>query len=301
MLNFNIQKWLNFIQTKTSHHTLRAYQQDAAHFSNFLKHHFGKEITQEDLKHLTIRDVRSWLSSRQSTYDIRSTARAFSCIKNLFQFLILEKHIEYSPFSQMRAPKVKKLLPKPLSIEQVFDVIQNLNENKDMWINKRDQAFFMLVYSVGLRIQEALNLNQNMLDQDFFIVLGKGNKQRSLPLMANVKERIKSYLSICPYTLNKDAPLFYSQKGKRLSQGIMQKTLKTYRELYHLPDYATPHALRHSCATHLIDKTDNLRAVQDLLGHKSLSTTQIYTKISQEKIKKDYNKAHPCSVKEKEI
>jgi integrase/recombinase XerC len=301
MFELSIKKWLNFIQIKISVHTLRAYSQDATQFLNFLKNHFGKEIEQDDIKNLTVRDVRSWLSARQDSYDIRSTARAFSCIKNLFHFLILHKYIDYSPFDQMKAPKVKKLLPKPLSIEQAFDVIQNINENKEAWINKRNQAFFMLVYSVGLRIQEALNLNQNILDHDFFTVLGKGNKQRSLPLIENVKEKIQSYLSVCPYTLNKDAPLFYSQQGKRLSQGIMQKTLKTYRELYQLPDYATPHALRHSCATHLVDKTDNLRAVQDLLGHKSLSTTQIYTKISQTKIRKEYDKAHPCSVKQEEI
>lgn len=297
MFNLNIKKWLNFIQTKTSPHTLRAYQQDATHFSNFLKKHFGKELTQDDIKNLTVRDIRSWLSSRQKTFDIRSTARAFSSIKNLFQFLIFHKYIDYSPLDQMRSPRVKKLLPKPLSIEQAFDIIQNINENKEVWINKRDQAFFMLLYSVGLRIQEALNLNQGILSNDFFIVLGKGNKQRSLPLMDNVKEKIQHYLNICPYEKDQKAPLFYSQKGKRLSQGIVQKTLKKYRELYHLPGYATPHALRHSCATHLIDKTDNLRAIQDLLGHKSLSTTQIYTKISQTKIRKEYDKAHPCSAK----
>lgn len=291
------KEWLDNIRLTSSQHTQRAYQQDLKQFLYFLCKHFGHSLTIKNIQEISVQDVRSWLSSRKQHYEIKSTVRAFSSVKNFFDYLLMKQYIHQSPFHNMRPPKIGKSLPKALSEEQVFDLIQNINDSPIEWINLRDQALLMILYSIGLRVQEALNLNQNILGESSLYILGKGNKERSLPLLENVKQKIQEYLVACPYQQNKNAPLFYSFKGKRLSQGIIQKTIKKYRDFYNLPDYMTPHALRHSCATHLIDKTDNLRAIQDLLGHQSLSTTQIYTKISAQKIRQDYDKGHPLAKK----
>jgi integrase/recombinase XerC len=286
--------WFEEISLNYSPHTICAYQKDVLHFFNFLSTHLGKECEQNDLILLKNQDIRSWLAKRQETFSLRSTVRAFSAVKMFFLYLKKHNVIESSPFDTMRPPKLAKLLPKPLSCEQAFDIINNVGSMaQKSWVGNRNEAFFALLYSVGLRISEALNLNQSILQNDHFVVLGKGKKQRVVPLLIEVKEKLLTYLSLCPFEQKKDSPLFYGEQGKRLNVSVAQKVLRDYKTLSYLPSYTTPHAFRHSCATHIIDQTNDLRTVQELLGHASLSTTQIYTKISQEKLLKSYNDAHP--------
>lgn len=281
-----------------SPHTRRAYIQDIKEYISFQNEYHSQLCTLETFQTLTVQDVRSWLSHRQKTHNLRSTVRSFSSLKKFFLFLKKNLLIESSPFFIMRPPRLHKLLPKALSVEQAFDVIENINvQSKQNWVGLRDKAFFTLIYSVGLRINEAINLNQNILKKNYFVVFGKGNKERTVPLIDKARESIREYIKVCPFQLSDKSPLFYGSQGKRLNASVAQRTLRNYRNDFLLPEHTTPHAFRHSCASHLIDKSDDIRTVQELLGHASLSTTQIYTQISQEKLLRTYNSAHPRSKK----
>lgn len=283
-------RWLKSLNL--SPHTIKAYRQDTLSFFVFFKNHIGEELTPEALMSLKPKDIRSWLASRQETHSVRSTVRAFSATKQFFSFLIDEGILESHPF--IRPPKLKNTLPRPLSQDQVFDIIDHIEGISDAtWVGLRNKAFFMLLYSVGLRISEALTLDQAILKADHIVVLGKGSKQRSVPLLGDVKAAITGYLNLCPYEKSDKAPLFYGVRGKRLNVSVAEAQLQRYRELTGLPDSATPHALRHSCATHLVEDSDDLRAIQELLGHSNLSTTQLYTQVSQQKLMWAYSKAHP--------
>lgn len=289
-------QWLNSLYGRYSEHTVKAYSKDIAQFLQFLQQHFGETITLATLKNLKVPNIRSWLSFRQESYQAKSTGRAFSSVKMFFLFLQKNHHIQQSPFDVMRPPKTPKTLPRPLSEEQIFDVFENITQLSDEpWVGFRDKAFFMLIYSAGLRISEALQLNQSCLISQAILIKGKGGKQRSVPLMGTVRTAINSYLNVCPYAKGNNAPLFYGIKGGRFGVSTAERQLQRYREIANLPESATPHALRHSCATHLIESSDDLRAVQELLGHASLSTTQIYTQIDKKKLLSTYLDAHPRS------
>ncbi|CAO4834164.1 MAG: Tyrosine recombinase XerC [Holosporales bacterium] len=293
-----LQDYENTFFSYTSPHTKRAYITDIEEFLAFESQYHGRLCDMDLLINLGIKDVRAWLMARQKTHSIRSTVRAFSAVKSFFSYLAKNNFIKTSPFFVMRPPRLKKLLPKALSIEQTFDILDNIDSNaKYPWVGYRDKALFMLIYSVGLRIQEALDLNQNILKAPSLLVQGKGNKTRYVPLLDSVKDQLSLYLKHCPHKLDDAAPLFYGVKGMRLTQGVAQKTMRCYKQFSRLPDHATPHALRHSCATHLIDQTDDIRTVSELLGHASLSTTQIYTHICQEKLRDTYQMAHPRASK----
>ncbi len=289
-------QWLNSLYGRHSEHTVKAYSKDITQFLQFLQQHFGDTISLSMLQNLKVPNIRSWLSFRQESYQEKSTGRAFSSVKMFFLFLQKHQYIQQSPFDVMRPPKTPKTLPRPLSQEQVFDVFENITQLSDKpWVGLRDKAFFMLIYSVGLRISEALQLNQSCLISQTILIKGKGGKQRSVPLMETVRMALNNYLNICPYAKGNNAPLFYGIKGGRFGVSTAERQLQRYRELSNLPESATPHALRHSCATHLIESSDDLRAVQELLGHASLSTTQIYTQIDKKKLLSTYLDAHPRS------
>lgn len=293
-----LKEFENTFFSYTSPHTKRAYIADIEQFMGFQSQHQGRLCDMDLLINLHIKDVRAWLMARQNTHSIRSTVRAFSSVKSFFSYLLKNNFLNTSPFFIMRPPRLKKLLPKALSVEQAFDILDNVDVNaKYPWVGSRDKALFMLIYSVGLRIQEALDLNQNILKMSSIVIQGKGNKTRYVPLLDSVKDQLIVYLKHCPYPTGDCAPLFYGVKGMRLTQGVAQQTMRRYKKYSALPDHATPHALRHSCATHLIDQTDDIRTVSELLGHASLSTTQIYTHICQEKLRDTYQLAHPRALK----
>lgn len=290
------QQWLNSLYGRHSEHTVKAYSKDVTQFLEFLQQHLAETVTTAVLNTLTVPNIRSWLSYRKANYQVKSTGRAFSSVKMFFIFLQKHQHIYKSPFDVMRPPKMLKTLPRPLSQEQIFDMLENIPQLSDQpWIGLRDKAFFMLVYSAGLRINEALQLNQGCLLSQAILIKGKSGKQRFVPFMTTIRTALNNYLHLCPYAKGNNFPLFYGAKGGRFCATMAERQLQRYRAMANLPESATPHALRHSCATHLIESSDDLRAVQELLGHASLSTTQIYTQIDRKKILSTYLESHPRS------
>ena len=277
-------------------HTIKAYTNDVIGFIQFLTHHFGQSITLLVLATVTHQDIRSWLADRRTRYHMRSTQRAFSANKQFFRYLKQKGYLASNPFLNINLPKSQKPLPRPLSIDQAKTTIRDVSQDaQHTWIRLRDQALCLLLYSVGLRISEALNLNQECLTASMIQILGKGSKYRMVPLLDSVKDHLKAYLEQCPYPQGETYPLFYGAQGKRMNASIIRKTLQLYRTTHHLPKTVTPHAFRHSCATHILNNTTDIRALQDLLGHTSLSTTQRYVDIQQEKIYKQYSSFHPRS------
>ena len=289
-------QWLNSLYGRYSEHTVKAYAKDVTQFLQFLEQHLAATVTVSILQTLAVPSIRSWLSYRKEAYQVKSTGRAFSSVKMFLIFLQKHKYIQKSPFDVMRPPKMPKTLPRPLSQEQIFDMFENIPQLSDEpWVGLRDKAFFMLIYSAGLRINEALKLNQGCLISQVILIKGKGGKQRSVPFMESVRTALNNYLYLCPHAKGNNSPLFYGIKGGRFGVTTAERQLQRYREIANLPESATPHALRHSCATHLIESSDDLRAVQELLGHASLSTTQIYTQVDKKKLLSTYLDAHPRS------
>jgi len=293
------QDWLTH-EKHYSAHTLDAYSRDVISFFKFLGRHLGHAPGLEDLDRLSTRDFRGYLA-RQNAEGLErtSTARAMSTLKTFFKYLVREGRIENTVIQTVRIPKVPKSIPKALSIEDALtalDVVEELSD--DVWVGKRDKALLTLLYGCGLRLGEALKLSRGeglrALDGDASLVIsGKGGKQRLVPVLPAVSIAIQDYLDVCPFQFEGDAPLFVGVRGKRLNPAIAQKTVRELRALLKLPDSATPHALRHSFATHLLGGGGDLRTIQELLGHASLSSTQRYTEVDGEHLSMVYDATHP--------
>tara|TARA_B110000027_G_scaffold128022_1_gene147980 strand:- start:1006 stop:1950 length:945 start_codon:yes stop_codon:yes gene_type:complete len=293
------QDWLTH-EKNYSAHTLDAYSRDVISFFKFLGRHLGHAPGLEDLDRLSTRDFRGYLA-RQNAEGLErtSTARAMSTLKTFFKYLVREGRIENTVIQTVRIPKVPKSIPKALSIEDALtalDVVEELSD--DVWVGKRDKALLTLLYGCGLRLGEALKLSRDeglrALDGDASLVIsGKGGKQRLVPVLPAVSIAIQDYLDVCPFQFEGDAPLFVGVRGKRLNPAIAQKTVRELRALLKLPDSATPHALRHSFATHLLGGGGDLRTIQELLGHASLSSTQRYTEVDGEHLSMVYDATHP--------
>ena len=292
------QQWLLNLKSgqAASRHTLTAYQQDWQQFSMFFQNHLGGPLTLEMLKGLKITDLRAWLADRHhQNFHNRSTARSLSGVKSFFTYLQQENLLETHPLLTLKSPRLKKTLPRPLSIPQVMDLLDHIHQMSDKdWVGQRDKALFTLLYSAGLRISEALGLHyKDMNSNDYLVIRGKGEKYRKVPFLEKAKKELLHYCHLCPFAFTEETPLFLGVKGKRLTTGIADQQMRSYRHLVGLPDWATPHALRHSCATHLMESSSDLRGIQELLGHASLSTTQVYTDINQDYLMKAYKNAHP--------
>jgi len=293
------QDWLTH-EKHYSAHTLDAYSRDVISFFKFLGRHLGHAPGLEDLDRLSTRDFRGYLA-RQNAEGLErtSTARAMSTLKTFFKYLVREGRIENTVIQTVRIPKVPKSIPKALSIQDALtalDVVEELSD--DVWVGKRDKALLTLLYGCGLRLGEALKLSRDeglrALDGDASLVIsGKGGKQRLVPVLPAVSIAIQNYLDVCPFQFEGNAPLFVGVRGKRLNPAIAQKTVRELRALLKLPDSATPHALRHSFATHLLGGGGDLRTIQELLGHASLSSTQRYTKVDGEHLSMVYDATHP--------
>ena len=293
------QDWLTH-EKHYSAHTLDAYSRDVISFFKFLGRHLGHAPGLEDLDRLSTRDFRGYLA-RQNAEGLErtSTARAMSTLKTFFKYLVREGRIENTVIQTVRIPKVPKSIPKALSIQDALtalDVVEELSD--DVWVGKRDKALLTLLYGCGLRLGEALKLSRDeglrALDGDASLVIsGKGGKQRLVPVLPAVSIAIQDYLDVCPFQFEGDAPLFVGVRGKRLNPAIAQKTGRDLRALLKLPDSATPHALRHSFATHLLGGGGDLRTIQELLGHASLSSTQRYTEVDGEHLSTVYDATHP--------
>ncbi len=283
-----------------SDNTLISYKHDVKSFLDFINTHTGSEISIKYLNDMKISDFRSFLSYLRNK-DISSTsiARIISSLKSFFNYLLNINEIESTVIQSLRTPKQKKSLPRPISSELAIETIKHAQDmEKEKWIGLRNKSILMLLYGCGLRISEALNLNfEDINENDYLIIKGKGNKERMVPLMDYVKNDIENYIHECPKNFIKDDPLFVGKRLDRLSPRIIQYVLEKIRHNLSLPETATPHALRHSFATHLLNSGGDLRTIQELLGHSSLSTTQKYTKVETEKLYDAYSKAHPLAKK----
>ncbi len=296
-----IHQWqLRLSMLNRSSHTVKAYTQDFFDFKVFFEDYHSAPLTTENFKIVTPQDIRAWLLyQRKKDINVRSSARGLAGLKNFTQFLLEQQIIEDHAFFHTRSPKLQKTLPRPVSPEQALvinDTIQNMSNC--LWVGLRNQSLMQLLYYTGMRISEALNLNQNsLLDPQFITVVGKGKKTRQVPINDFIRENLLRYLEIQPFANNSNAPLFYGEKGKRLQAAIVQKLFRDFRRANSMPESLTPHALRHSCATHLMQSSHDLRGIQELLGHASLSSTQIYTQIDAVSMMNTYKAAHPRAKK----
>jgi integrase/recombinase XerC len=258
-------------------------------------------VTLGQLLKLTPADVRAFMASRRADgIGSRSLMRMLAGVRSFTRYLEREGKGRVSALSAVRAPKIAKTLPKPISVsaaKELADVDLRAGEEREPWIFARDAAVLAMLYGSGLRISEALGLKRKEVPApgkgDAVTVTGKGNKQRMVPVLAQVLSLVADYVKACPYDLPPDGPLFVGARGGPLSPRIVQLAMARLRGALGLPETATPHALRHSFATHLLARGGDLRAIQELLGHASLSTTQIYTAIDAERLMDVYRSAHP--------
>jgi integrase/recombinase XerC len=295
-----IEDWRTWLthEKRTSLHTVDGYSRDLSAFFKFLANHLGAAPSFDDLGHLTPADFRSYLAGRASRGLARtSTARALSTLRGFFHYLDRNNLVKNAAIQSVRTPKVPKSVPKALSEEDAKDMVESFRtEASEPWIGARDMALALMLYGCGMRIGEALALNKNQAPRgDSMVILGKGNKERLIPVLPVVKEAIESYLTACPYgaSADEDAPLFVGTRGGRLNPGVAQRQMRHIRTLLGLPESATPHALRHSFATHLLAGGGDLRTIQELLGHASLSSTQRYTDVDTSRLMAVYRDAHP--------
>ncbi len=294
-----VSSWLEWLShnKSASEHTVTAYEIDLRHFLQFVSKHLGDEVTIANLAELNLRDFRSWLATRMSEkFTATSTARAMSVVRGFFRYLEKQGGFENPAIFHVRTPKLAKSLPKALAEDQAMSSLDSVGENhKDEWVQLRDVAILTLIYGCGLRISEALNLHPSDMKPNAIslTIKGKGNKERMVPVLPQIHTAIEQYKKLCPYNLAKDEPLFRGLRGKQLQPAIFQKEIRYLRASLGLPDSATPHAFRHSFATHLLASGGDLRTIQELLGHADLSTTQRYTKVDHERLLSAYQKAHP--------
>ena len=295
-----IARWLSYLgaERRMSPKTLDAYRRDVGQFLSFLAGHLGSAPTLRQLAKLTPADVRAFMAARRGEgVGNRSLMRALAGTRSFARFLERNGKGKVGALSAVRSPKLARPLPKPLAIaaaKRIADADLRAGEAREPWIIARDAAVLGLLYGAGLRISEALSLKRKDIDgaRDAITVTGKGNKTRMVPMLPQVNRLIADYVSLCP-SLPADGPLFIGARGGPLSPRIVQLAMERLRGALGLPDTATPHALRHSFATHLLARGGDLRAIQELLGHASLSTTQVYTAVDTERLLEVYASAHP--------
>lgn len=255
----------------------------------------GCQIGIEDVLKSDIRTFRSWLAARvKSKKAAISSARAISSLRNFYSFLIDRGLLEASQIFSIRLPKRPITTPKALGKGEVLLCLEKICKDKAVWTQIRDRTLLLLLYATGLRIGEALSITKNHLKGEFLRIMGKGSKERLVPILELLREQISAYLSSLPFTVSDNDPIFLGKSGKPLQASTFRARLVKLRSELDLPKYTTPHAFRHSFATHLLNNQAGLRAVQEMLGHSSLSSTQIYTKVDMEHLQKAY-KAHPMS------
>ncbi|MBL4756380.1 MAG: tyrosine recombinase XerC [Rhizobiales bacterium] len=281
--------------------TLVAYRRDLSQFLAIMADHLGGPASIRDIAGLRPMDFRSWLANRRRAgTSSRSLARNLSSIRSFYRFLERRNLADSAAISSLRAPKIAHGVPKPLTPEKAC-ILAALDTHKgqsaEPWVAARDTAVIGLLYGSGLRISEALSLNfedaKTARRDQVLRITGKGGKIRLVPILPNVIKAIDGYLKLAPWPLEAGEPLFIGVKGGRLNARIIQLAIERLRGRLGLPDSATPHALRHSFATHLLSGGGDLRTIQELLGHASLSTTQIYTEVDEARIMAVYEKAHP--------
>ena len=295
-----IAAWLAHLHAERnlSAKTIEAYRRDVSQFLHFLAEHLGGAPSLKELAALAPADVRAFLAARRAdNIGSRSLMRALAGIRAFGRFLERSGKGRLAALAALRGPKLGKTLPRPLPIgaaKSMADPTLAAGDGRDVWIHARDAAVLGLLYGCGLRVSEALGVKRGAFDgRDVLTVTGKGRKHRMVPLIAPVQKLIADYIALCPYDLPAEGPLFVGAKGGPLSPRLVQLAMARLRGALGLGTSATPHALRHSFATHLLAGGGDLRAIQELLGHASLSTTQIYTAVDAERLIEAYRGAHP--------
>ncbi len=295
--------WLAHLgaERRMSGKTLEAYGRDVRQFVAFCAEHFGGRVTLARLCGLTPADIRAFMAQRRRMGVAgRSLMRALAGTRSFARFLERQGRGKVAALATIRAPKIEKTLPKPLAVtpaRRLTDTGLRAGEEREPWLLARDAAVLALLYGSGLRISEALGLKVKDIPApgagDQIVVTGKGNKTRMVPVLLAVLRLVAEYQALCPYVLAPDDPAFVGAKGGPLSPRIIQLVMERMRGVLGLADTATPHALRHSFATHLLAAGGDLRAIQELLGHASLSTTQVYTAVDADRLMEVYCSAHP--------
>lgn len=293
------QRWLAQLteERRLADKTAEAYQRDLRQFLGFLTVHLGGPPRISDLADLRPLDLRAFMAERRREgAGARTLGRGLAGIRSFLRHLERKGLANAAGAAATRAPKQPKSLPKPLSARDARRVVDaDLQLSDEPWIAARDAAVLTLLYGCGLRISEALGLTRNDIPRDgeTLRITGKGGKTRIVPLLPVARSAIRDYLELSPFHPAADAPMFRGARGGHLQPAIVQKTMRALRSALDLPETATPHALRHSFATHLLAGGGDLRTIQELLGHASLSTTQVYTGVETSRLLEIYDRAHP--------
>jgi integrase/recombinase XerC len=297
-LGETVARWLAHLEAERGYSpaTTEAYARDLRQFAVFLRPILGHAPALADLGALSVTTVRSFMAARRRTgLTGRSLARAISALRAFFRWLEKESILRSNAVYLVSMPKIPHSVPKPLTVEKAASVVEGGRDTND-WIAARDVAVLLLLYGSGLRISEALGLKYKdapVAGRDVLRILGKGGKERLVPVLPVTQAAVARYIALLPYPREPDDALFVGAKGGPLSPRIIQLAIERLRDTYDLPATATPHALRHSFATHLLSAGADLRQIQELLGHASLSTTQLYTEVDRERLLEVYDAAHP--------
>jgi len=276
--------------------TLKAYQADVLGFLAFMTQHNGGSQGLAPIARVTVRDMRAWMAhERVRGVGARSLARSLSAVKSFYRWLAEREGFEPTAVLSARAPKFQRKLPRPLEVDAASAMIETVDlQAKEAWVAARDTAVVTLLYGCGLRISEALGLTgADVPLPQVLRIIGKGNKERIVPVIEAARVAVDAYVRLCPYRVTDDQPIFRAIRGGVLAPRAIQKVMEQARLQLGLPATVTPHAMRHSFATHLLAAGGDLRAIQELLGHASLSTTQAYTAVDAAQLMSVYKKAHP--------
>lgn len=277
---------------RMSPHSVRAYHATAERLSGFLERHWGGPVDRVALTKISTADLRSFLADRRGDgLTNRSTARELSAVRHFLRFALGEN----ASLPALKGPRVPRSLPRPVNPDDVMALADDVSQSaSDSWIGARDWALLLLLYGSGLRVSEATGLLGDVLPLGLTLrVTGKRNKTRIVPILEQVKSAIEDYISLCPYPMSRETPLFRGARGGPLSPALVRRAVQGARRRLGLSDRTTPHALRHSFATHLLAGGADLRSLQELLGHASLSSTQVYTAVDTAMLLDEYLNAHP--------
>ena len=288
-------RWFSALKSerRMAAQTLEAYCHDLRQFGGFLTEHLGEVADVRALENLTASDFRSFMAKRRGVgIQSRSLARQMSSIRSFFRYAERNGIFKCSALAVVRAPKIAHSIPRPLPEVSARRVAAaDVFESDEPWVKARDAAVLTLLYGCGLRISEALGLTPRQAQSNPLMIVGKGGKSRIVPMVKVAEAAIAEYIKLCPLSLAPNEALFRGVKGGALSPRIIQLLMERMRGALNLPDSATPHALRHSFASHLLGNGADLRVIQDLLGHASLSSTQIYTEVNKTHLLEQYRKA----------
>jgi integrase/recombinase XerC len=277
--------------------TRREYSRDIGQFVSWYARHLGHPVAIGDLERLDARALRAFLAARRrQNVESRSLARSLSALRTFFRWLEVTERCKNGALRLISSPKIAHSIPKPLTVDAARAVVDGGMAADLDWVAARDSAILLLLYGSGLRVAEALSITRAdapLADRETLRVTGKGNKTRLVPILPVTRAAIARYLNLCPYPIERDEPIFRGAKGGVLDGRLVRLTMERLREEIGLPETATPHALRHSFATHLLSAGGDLRQIQELLGHANLATTQVYTEVDRDRLMTVYSAAHP--------